>query len=414
MIIAQESSSWRALTQDVESDGLGFDYKWNTDWANDTMEYMLCDPLFRQGKHGQITLSMLYNYTDKFILQLSHDVVIRFGGSIMSSLRGEFTQNHATMKTLLAYMMMHPGKKLLFMGQDFAYTKKWSSNEPIDWRLRDKESYRQVSDMVRDLNKMYVENKALYVNDLNEDGFEWINEMDAERSIISFLRKSNDKEETLLVLCNFTPVEYEGYSVGVPYKGRYKEIFTTESEKYGGLGSTNPRLKNARPGSVDGREYYMNVTVAPMSVSVFSYIPLVAPKKDENEVQANEVDSSKNITKTNKKASKTTSKSTSKKAADKTNKKTITKTSTKTATDIINETAKSVKEVAGKASKTVSSKAGEVSKVVGTKANEVIKKAEEAKDLVTETVTVTADDVIKAAKKATGKAPKKVDKPKKK
>lgn len=423
MIIAQETSSWRTLTQDVESDGLGFDYKWNTDWANDTMDYMLCDPLFRQGKHGQITLSMLYNYTDKFILQLSHDVVIRFGGSIMSSLRGEFTQNHATMKVLLAYMMMHPGKKLLFMGQDFAYTKKWSSNDPIDWRLRDKESYRQVNDLVKDLNKLYVENKALYVNDMNEDGFEWINEMDAERSIISFIRKSNEKEETLLVICNFTPVEYEGYSVGVPYKGRYKEIFTTEDEKYGGLGSTNPRLKNARPGNVDGREYYMNVTVAPMSVSVFSYIPLVSAKKDEtlNEEQVeNSKTKGKKTTKNNPSKKTTAKKTISKKEGNSTVDKVV-KTVTAKAEEVskvvetkASEVSKAVSSKANEVTKVVGTKANEVSKAVGSKANEVIKKAEEAKDYVTETVTVKADDVIKAAKKATGKAPKKVDKPKRK
>jgi 1,4-alpha-glucan branching enzyme len=419
MIIAQETSSWRALTKDVEEEGLGFNYKWNTDWANDTMDYILCDPLFRQGKHGQITLSMLYNYTDKFILQLSHDVVARYNGSIMSSLTGEFTQNHATMKTLLAYMMMHPGKKLLFMGQDFAYTKKWSTNEPLDWRLRDKESYREVNDLVRDLNKLYSSKSALHVNDLNEDGFEWINEMDATRSIISFIRKSNNLEETLLVVCNFTPVEYEGYSVGVPYKGRYKEIFTTEDEKYGGLGSTNPRLKNARPGSIDGREFYINVTVAPMSVSVFDYTPLVSSKVNVKDEDSNVIDSNTSTNSTSKNAGgskktvasksvnkSNTKRSTTSKNATKSSKNNSASKTVKQATDAISKKAKEVKDKVGKE---VSSKADKVTKKVGSKANEIKKKANSAKDLVTETVTVTADDVKKAAKKVTKKTEKKVD-----
>ena len=337
----------------------------------------------------------------------------------MSSLTGEFTQNHATMKTLLAYMMMHPGKKLLFMGQDFAYTKKWSTNEPLDWRLRDKESYREVNDLVRDLNKLYSSKSALHVNDLNEDGFEWINEMDATRSIISFIRKSNNLEETLLVVCNFTPVEYEGYSVGVPYKGRYKEIFTTEDEKYGGLGSTNPRLKNARPGSIDGREFYINVTVAPMSVSVFDYTPLVSSKVNVKDEDSNVIDSntstnsnsknaggskktvaSKSVNKSNTKRS-TTSKNATKSSKNNSASKTV-----KQATDAISKKAKEVKDKVGKE---VSSKADKVTKTVGSKANEIKKKANSAKDLVTETVTVTADDVKKAAKKVTKKTEKKVD-----
>ena len=298
------------------------------------------------------------------------------------------------MKMLLAYMMMHPGKKLTFMGQDFGYTKKWTSNDAIDWQLLKKENYRQINDLMRDLNSFYKENKALYVLDNDQDGFEWINEMDSDRSIISFIRKGEDKADTLIVVCNFTPIAYENYEIGVPYKGRYKEIFTTEDERYGGEGIANPRLKNARPGSVDGREYYISTTVEPLSVAVYNFTPLVAAKKEDvvNEaVSTDDVKDKKNSIKNKKIAIK---KNTRKDTVISTKASEVSKAvSTK-----VNEVSKSVSSKAEKVSKSVTSKADEVSKKVASKASEVKIKAEEAKEFIAETVTVAADDVKKASK----------------
>ncbi|MBE5935350.1 MAG: 1,4-alpha-glucan branching enzyme [Lachnospiraceae bacterium] len=407
MIIAQETTSWMSLTEPVDEDGMGFDYKWNTDWTNDTLEYMHLDPIYRKGKHDQITLSMLYNYSNKYMLQLSHDVVNRYEGSIMTSFKDEFTQNHATMKMVLAYMMTHPGKKLTFMGQDFGYTKKWNTNTPIDWNLLKKENYKQINDLMRDLNVLYKEQKALHLYDFDTKGFQWINEMDAERSIISFIRNGEEQGETLIVVCNFTPVAYENYEIGVPYKGRYKEIFSTEDEKYGGMGLANPRLKNARPGSVDGREYYITITVEPLSVSVYNFTPLVSSKKANekaNEKEAND----NNLLGENGSLSK------GKKAADKngtllkegdTEKKVnvIAKKAGevgKTITTKANDASKTITSKATGATKIISAKASDVQKAVTSKASEVLKKAEEAKDYVAETVTVAADDVKKASKKS--------------
>ena len=290
------------------------------------------------------------------------------------------------MKMLLAYMMTHPGKKLIFMGQDFAYTKKWSSSEAIDWNLLNKENYREVNDLMRDLNTLYKEQKALYKCDMDNSGFEWINEMDADRSIISYLRKTSDVEDTLLVVCNFTPIAYDDYPIGVPYKGRYKEIFSTEDTKYGGYGIANPRLKNARPGSVDGRDYYISVTVEPLSVAIYNFTPLVPAKKEtEQEVKADTNTSAKS------------------------KKSTATDTIVKKAREVSMTVSKKADEV----SKTVSLKAESVSRTVTSKANEVIKKAGEARDLVSETVTITADEVKKAATKNKAKKVDKKAKPKK-
>ncbi|MCR5609199.1 MAG: 1,4-alpha-glucan branching protein GlgB [Lachnospiraceae bacterium] len=318
-IIGTDTSSWEKFTEDVEEDGLGFDYKWNVEWANDMMEYMKCDPLFRKGRHNQITLSMLYNYSEKFILELSHELLDGNNGSIINNLPGEYGQKIENFKTILGYMMTHPGKKHMYMGLDMAQAELYSGSF-IDWNLLEYENHKNVNNYVKDLIKLYQSQPALYKKDYSSEGFEWIDDMDSSRSIISYIRKTDKIEETLLIICNFTPMTYEGFSIGVPYKGRYKEIFNSSSVDFGGRGAVNPRLKNARPAEYNGRDFYINVTVPPMGISVFNFTPLVPHKESEEEIKEKAVAKKEETKKTE------TKKTETKKTASK---KTIKKTTTK-------------------------------------------------------------------------------------
>ena len=288
VIIAEDASSWQKITEVVEESGLGFDFKWNSEWANDLMEYMKCDPLFRKGRHNQITLSMLYNYSEKFILELSHDLLDSVKGSIVNVLPGEYGQKLANLKAIIGYMMIHPGKKHIFMGQDFAQPDTWNINNPLDWKVLNYEANKGINDYVKALLILYRSQPALYAMDYENAGFEWINDMDSDRSILSFVRKTDKNDEMLLAICNFTPISYEGYSVGVPFKGRYKEIFNSDSTDFGGSGKTNPRLKNARPSEYDGRPFYINVTVPPMGISIYNFTPVVPSKEEASKTESNE------------------------------------------------------------------------------------------------------------------------------
>ena len=271
--IAEESTAWPMVTGKTEDGGLDFDLKWNMSWMNDFLEYMRTDPLFRKGRHGMLTFSMMYQYSEEFVLVFSHDEVVHLKGSMYTKMPGTPAEKFASLRLSYGYMAAHPGKKLLFMGQEFGQEREWSEERSLDWQLLEpveggmspNEKLRQY---VGILNTFYRAHPAMYREDWRPYGFEWISTLDADRSVIAFLRRC--KEETLLVLCNFTPVSYEKFRVGVPFAGKYKEIFNSDAAEFGGGGFVNPRLKNSQKVKWDGRPNSMECKLAPLAVQIFS------------------------------------------------------------------------------------------------------------------------------------------------
>ncbi|MDO5294040.1 MAG: 1,4-alpha-glucan branching protein GlgB [bacterium] len=270
VIMAEESTAWPMVTKSVEEDGLGFDFKWNMGWMNDFLDYMKTDPLFRKGRQGELTFSLSYAFSEKYVLVLSHDEVVHGKGSMINKMPGDFKQKFENLRVAYGFMMAHPGKKLLFMGQDFAQFSEWSEMKSLEWNLLDVAEHRQMHDYVRALNKFYRSHPALYSTDSNVDGFEWISSLDADHSVISFVRKSADKKEKLLFVFNFTPVEYDTFKVGVPFDGRFKEIFNSDDEKFGGENHLNNRSKKSQDIPWDGRENSIEITLPPLGMAVFS------------------------------------------------------------------------------------------------------------------------------------------------
>ena len=275
LLIAEESTAWPKVTKDVGDQGLGFDMKWNLGWMNDFTDYMRCDPLFRKGRHSELTFSMIYAYGERFMLVLSHDEVVHGKGSMINKMPGITEHKFANLRAAYGFMMCHPGKKLLFMGQDFAQFAEWNEGKSLDWELLATEQHGAMNRYVRELNKLYRSYPALYELDYEENGFEWLSCMDADHSILVFARKTEKAEETLLIICNFTPVIYKNFRIGVPFSGKYKEIFNSDREQYGGGGNVNPRLKQSRRLETDGREDSISLVVPPLGIAVFTCVPLI-------------------------------------------------------------------------------------------------------------------------------------------
>ena len=279
ILIAEESTAWPKITGDVKDDGLGFDYKWNMGWMNDFLGYMQCDPYFRNYHYGELTFSMIYAYSEDFILVFSHDEVVHGKGSMVNKMPGAtFEEKFANLRTAYGFMLGHPGKKLLFMGQDFGQMDEWNENKELEWDLLQYPIHSQMQEYVKVLNKMYSQYPALSQLDYHPDGFEWIECNNAAENIAIFVRKTRKKEETLLFVCNFAPVVHEKFQVGVPFAGKYKEILNSDSVEFGGSGVTNPRVKTSKKEEWNERPNSIVINVAPMSVSVFTCTP-EAPKK---------------------------------------------------------------------------------------------------------------------------------------
>ena len=271
IMIAEESTAWPQVTGAVEDGGLGFDYKWNMGWMNDFTNYMKTDPLYRKGNQGALTFSIMYAYSENFMLVLSHDEVVHGKGSMVNKMPGSYEQKFANLRAAYAYMMMHPGKKLLFMGQDFAQFSEWSEAKSLEWDLIEKyDSHRNMQEYYRALNQLYTSHPALYEADYSPEGFEWIDCMDAQRSIVTFLRRSKESKEQLLVVCNFIPVTQTNYRVGVPFEGKFKEIFNSNAVKFGGSGEGNPQMKRSTKANWNNRDNSIEITIPGISVLVFS------------------------------------------------------------------------------------------------------------------------------------------------
>lgn len=271
LLIAEESTAWPKITGDLKDGGLGFDYKWNMGWMNDFLEFMKLDPYFRSGDYNGLTFSLLYAYSENFILVLSHDEVVHGKATLAGKMPGA-TQEEKFNNLRVAYgfMMTHPGKKLLFMGQEFGQMNEWNEDVSLEWDLLEYENHKKMQRYSKALNKLYLDYPALYKLDYNPDGFEWINCTAKDETIVVFLRKTEKEEDTLVVVCNFTPVVYER-EIGVPYKGTYTEIFNSDDKKFGGSGVGNKRAKKSVKKKVDGRENSLKIKVPPMAMVVFKW-----------------------------------------------------------------------------------------------------------------------------------------------
>ena len=271
MMIAEESTAFPLITKPDYDGGLGFLFKWNMGWMNDFLEYMHMDPLFRGPNHGRLTFSLQYAYSENFIQVLSHDEVVHGKGSMINKMPGELDAKFANLRTAYGFMYGHPGKKLLFMGQEFAQFREWSEARSLDWNLLGEERNHQMQDYVKALNKLYQEYDALYTNDCDPIGFEWISCENADMSVVTFVRRGATAKKQLLFLCNFTPVTREDMLFGVPCPGTYKEILSSDEERFGGTGIVNPKVLTAKQESCDGREYSIRMTLPPLSVTVYEY-----------------------------------------------------------------------------------------------------------------------------------------------
>ena len=271
VMIAEESTAWPKVTAPAEYDGLGFSLKWNMGWMHDFTEYMKLDPYFRKGCHNQMTFAMSYAYSEKYVLVLSHDEVVHLKCSMLNKMPGLGFDKFANLKVGYAFMMGHVGKKLLFMGQDFAQLQEWSEACELDWFLLAEDWHRQLQEFTKDLLHLYKKNKAMYELDCSPEGFEWVNADDAERSIYSFIRHSKDGKKNLLFVCNFTPMERAEYRVGVPRRKQYKLILDSDEKKYGGEGKVRPEIYKSVKKECDGRPFSFAYDLPPYGVAVFEF-----------------------------------------------------------------------------------------------------------------------------------------------
>ena len=271
LMIAEESTAWPKVTGSPEDDGLGFSLKWNMGWMHDFTEYMKLDPYFRKGNHYGMTFASSYAYSENYILVLSHDEVVHLKCSMLNKMPGLGFDKFANLKAGYAFMMGHPGKKLLFMGQEFGQLREWSEARELDWYLLGESEHQAVQNFYRDLLHLYKKNKAMYEMDSSPDGFEWVNADDAYRSIYSFIRHSKDNKKNLLFVCNFTPMEREDYRVGVPRRKQYKLVLNSDEEQYGGTGAERPVVYKAVKQECDGRPYSFAYKLPPYGVAVFEF-----------------------------------------------------------------------------------------------------------------------------------------------
>jgi 1,4-alpha-glucan branching enzyme len=264
IMVAEESTSWPGVSRPVYLGGLGFTYKWNMGWMHDMLQYVTRDPIHRRWEHNKVTFSMIYAYSENFILPFSHDEVVHGKASMLGKMAGDEWQRAATLRALYAYMYAHPGKKLLFMGDEFAMRQEWNSEASLPWHVADAMPHLGVSRFVRDLNRLYQREPALFQCDFNSVGFQWIDANDNENSVFSFMRLGRDGHEVIVVVLNFTPIVRKGYRVGVPHHGTYVEVLNSDAEAYGGSNVGNHGAVAAEPFEAHGRAQSVQLTLPPL------------------------------------------------------------------------------------------------------------------------------------------------------
>ena len=329
MMVAEESTAWPLVTTPPENDGLGFNYKWNMGWMNDTLRYMGMDPYFRKDNHSLLTFMMMYAYSENYILPLSHDEVVHGKGSMLNKMFGEYDEKFAAYRTLLGYYMTMPGKKMLFMGGEFGQMLEWRYDDQLEWNVLEIDKHKRLHQYVKDLNHFYMENKALWELDTSWDGFRWVNEADSENSVLSYIRRGRHVADNVVVVANFTPVERPIYKIGVPLAGEYEVVFHSSAVKYGGNKRITKKVYKTKNMQFSDMMYTIEVAIDGNSVMFLKKKP------------ADKAAASKKKTTTSKTAKKTTDKTesaTAKKAAVK--ETTAAKTAAKKTSTRTNKSAK--------------------------------------------------------------------------
>ncbi len=266
---AEESTAWPGVSRPTDYGGLGFTYKWNMGWMNDTLSYMQHEPIHRSHHQNELTFSLIYAFTENFMLPLSHDEVVHGKGSLLSQMPGDMWQKFANLRLMYSYMWTHPGKKLLFMGGELGQWNEWNHEDGPQWELLDFETHRGIQQLVADLNRMVIENPSLHQLDFSHEGFEWVDCMNASDSTLVYLRKGLDGAAPILICSNFTPVVRHNYQVGVPYSGFWKEIFNSDSSAYGGTNLGNYPGCNTLGYGHHGRPDSISVTMPPLATTIF-------------------------------------------------------------------------------------------------------------------------------------------------
>ncbi|WP_415329796.1 1,4-alpha-glucan branching protein GlgB [Clostridium perfringens] len=268
--VAEESTSWEGITKPVEEDGLGFDYKWNMGWMNDTLSYIELDPIYRKYHHNKMNFSMMYNYSEKFILPISHDEVVHGKKSLINKMWGDDWKKYAGLRLYASFMMGHPGKKLMFMGCEFGQFVEWREWEELQWNVIEEfDIHRKNKEYFKALNHFYLENNSLWSLDYEEEGFSWIDADNSEESVLSFIRIGKNKKEKLIFICNFTPEVYYDFKVGVPELGEYVEVFNSDSLEFGGAGNImGDSILKATEESFKDFDYSISVKVPPLGTLV--------------------------------------------------------------------------------------------------------------------------------------------------
>ncbi|WP_198614521.1 1,4-alpha-glucan branching protein GlgB [Clostridium perfringens] len=268
--VAEESTSWEGITKPVEEDGLGFDYKWNMGWMNDTLSYIELDPIYRKYHHNKMNFSMMYNYSEKFILPISHDEVVHGKKSLINKMWGDDWKKYAGLRLYASFMMGHPGKKLMFMGCEFGQFVEWREWEELQWNVIEEfDIHRKTKEYFKALNHFYLEDSSLWSLDYEEEGFKWIDADNSEESVLSFIRIGKKKKEKLIFICNFTPEVYYDFKVGVPELGEYVEVFNSDSLEFGGAGNImGDSILKATEESFKDFDYSISVKVPPLGTLV--------------------------------------------------------------------------------------------------------------------------------------------------
>ncbi|NDJ86451.1 MAG: 1,4-alpha-glucan branching protein GlgB, partial [Chloroflexi bacterium] len=267
--IAEESTSWPMVSRPTYLGGLGFTFKWNMGWMHDTLDYISRNPIYRRYHHNQLTFSLMYAFSENFVLSLSHDEVVHGKGSLMGKSAGDWWQKFATLRLLFGYQTTHPGKHLIFMGQEFGQWREWSEDRSLDWHLVEQEPKHQaLQQWVRDLNHFYLEQPALWEEDFSFEGFQWIEPNDSDQSVFSYLRFAADRSDFIVVVCNFTPIPRYDYRIGVPAGGYYREVLNSDATVYGGgnIGNYGGRHTDPIPWHQHGQS--LNLTLPPLGVVI--------------------------------------------------------------------------------------------------------------------------------------------------
>ena len=269
---AEESTAWPAVTRPPSMGGLGFNYKWNMGWMHDVLSYMALEPIYRRYHHHQLTFGLLYAFTENFVLPLSHDEVVHGKGSLINKMSGDYWQKFANLRALYGFMWAHPGKKLLFMGGEFAQWNEWNDAISLDWNLLDFPQHDGVRRLIRDLNQLYRKTPALYELDFEPAGFEWISANDSDNSVIAFIRRGYDRSRAIMCVCNFTPVVRHNYRVGVPGPGLFRERMNTDSQHYGGSDVGNAYgIANAEEIPAHQHAWSVSLTIPPLATVYFEW-----------------------------------------------------------------------------------------------------------------------------------------------